>query len=121
MSHVPGGVAVRSALTSGSPYPTDAQDRVRQDAADQDDAYPFIIFRRVAIERLRGLDGSLHAILETFHVECWGETREQSDELEAQVVAALEAAGYYPGENDPDGIDPEVRVKAAVVAVDIWS
>jgi len=115
-----GGEAIRAALIAGSPT-TDAGNRVRQDAADENDDFPFIIFRRVAVDRLRGLDGSLHATKETFQVECWGDTREQSDELEAQAISLLEAAGYYPDGNEVDGLDPEVKVRAAVFAVDIWS
>jgi hypothetical protein len=115
-----GGEIIRAALTAGSPIPTDAGLRVRQDAADEQDAYPFIIFRRVAVFRDRGLDNTLLATKETFHVECWGETREESDDLETQAVAALEAAGRPPSDNDPDGLDPDVKVRAAVIVVDIW-
>ncbi len=116
-----GGELIRAALTSGSPDPTGAGTKVRQDAADENDDYPFIIFRRVAVDRLRGLNGELHATKETFQVECWGETRAQSDDLEAQAVAALESAGYYPDGNEVDGLDPDVKVRAAVFAVDIWT
>lgn len=116
-----GGEIIRAALTAGSPLPTAAGTKVRQDAADQDDTFPFIIFRRADVTRLRGLDGSLHTTKETFHVECWGENRAESDALEAQALAALHAAGQYPDGNDPDGIDPEVKVRAAVFLVDIWT
>ncbi|HKX44621.1 MAG TPA: hypothetical protein VJO99_25915 [Burkholderiaceae bacterium] len=115
-----GGEILRAALT-GSPFPTDAQDRVRQDAADEEDPYPFIIFRRVDVKRERGLDNTLLATREMFHVECWGETREQSDLLEAQAIAALDAAGYPCDGNDPDGVDPDIKVRAGVFAVPIWS
>jgi len=118
---VTGGEIIRAALTAGSPLPTDAAGRVRQDAADEDDEFPFIIFRRVEVERLRGLDGSLHATKETFHVECWGETRAQSDALEAQAIAALAAARRYCDGNEPDGLDPEVKVRSAVFLIDIWT
>ncbi len=116
-----GGEVLYAALATGSPLPTDALDRVRQDAADEGDPFPFIVFRRVAVERLRGIDGSLHATHETFHVESWGETRAESDVLEAQAIAALEIAGLYPNGNEPDGIDPDVKVRAAVFEVDVWS
>ena len=115
-----GGEILRAALIAGSPVATAAGTKVRQDAADENDLYPFIIFRRVAVERQRGLDGTLLATRETFHVECWGETREESDLLEMQAIPAIEAAGYFPDGNDVDGIDPDVKVRAAVFVVDIW-
>lgn len=116
-----GGERIRAALTSGSPDPTDAGTRARQDAADESDVYPFIIFRRTDVDRQRGIGGELLALRETFQVECWGETRAQSDDLETQAVAALEAAGFYPDGNEPDGLDPEVKVRAAVFMVDVWT
>lgn len=114
-----GGERLRAALVAGAG--TDAGARVRQDAADQEDAYPFIIFRRVEVDRLRGLDGSLHATKEIFHVECWGETRDQSDAIEAQALALLQTAGLYADGNEPDGLDPEVKVRAAVFELVIWT
>lgn len=114
-----GGQIISSVLATG--LPTDAGLRIRQDAADEEDILPFIIYRRVNVERLRGLDGSLHATRETFHIECWGLTRVACELLESQALLAFDAAGYYPDGNEPDGIDPEVKVRAAVFAVDIWS
>ena len=114
-----GGERLRSALIAGAA--TDAGSKVRQDAADQSDEYPFIIFRRVEVERLRGIDGTLHATKEIFHIECWGKTRAESDVLEAQALAALQAAGLYADGNEPDGLDPEVKVRAAVFMIDLWT
>lgn len=116
-----GGEILRAALTAGSPDPTAAGDKVRQDAADEQDIPPFIIFRRVDVFRDRGIDGTLLSIKETFHIECWGEDRAGSDLLEEQAIAALYAADLFPDSNDPDGIDPEVKVMAAVFAVDVWT
>lgn len=116
-----GGEILRAVLTAGSPLPTLAGLRVRQDAADETDDFPFVIFRRISVVRQRGLDNTVLAVCETFHVESWGETRAESDELETQVVAVLEASGYPPLDNEPDGLDPDVKVRAAVFAVDIWT
>lgn len=116
-----GGEIIRAALIAGSPLPTDAGLKVRQDAADEQDNEPFIIFRRVDVERQRGLDGTLLAMKETFNVECWGETRADSDALEYQAIAALNAAGRFCDGNEVDGLDPDVKVRAAVFAVDIWT
>lgn len=115
-----GGERVRAALISGSPM-TSAGTKVRQDAADEEDEYPFIIFRRTEVERQRGVGGELLATRETFQVECWGENRAASDTLEAEAVSALEATGLYPDGNEPDGLDPDVRVRAAVFTVDVWT
>lgn len=114
-----GGERLRAALIAGAG--TSAGRKVRQDAADEDDEYPFIIFRRVEVERLRGLNGVLHAGKETFHVECWGDDREESDALEDEAIAALQTAGLYCDGNEPDGLDPEVKVRAAVFLIDIWT
>lgn len=116
-----GGERIRAALVTGSPYPTSAGDKCRQDAADQKDVEPFIIFRRVKVQRTRGLDNTLLAMCETFQVECWGMTRGASDDLEAQAIAALEAVGLLAEDNEPDGLDPEVVVKAAVFVVCVWA
>jgi hypothetical protein len=116
-----GGEIIRAVLTGGSPAPTDAGDKVRQDAADQQDEVPYIIFRRVEVFRDRGIDGTLMAVRERFVIECWGAERSDSDMLEAQATAALQAATYYPEDNEVDGIDPEVKVMAAVFAVDVWT
>lgn len=110
-----------AALTAGSPTPVSDATEVRQDAADEEDAYPFIIFRRVAADRQRGIGGELLVTRTTFHVECWGTTRAESETLEAEAIAALEAAGIYPDGNEVDGLDPDVKVRAAVFAVDVWS
>lgn len=112
-----GGETLHAALTA---LPTDAGLKVSQDAADEGDTFPFIIFRRVAVERIKGISGELLVTRETFHVECWGETRAQSNVLEAQSIAAINAAGMYPDGNEVDGLDPDVKVRAAVFAVDIW-
>lgn len=116
-----GGEILRTVLGTGSPLATDAGDRVRQDAADESDPFPFIIFRRVEVYRERGLDNTLLAKKETFHVECWGENREESDVLEEQAIDALLAAGYPAENNEPDGLDPDVKVRAAVFVVCIWT
>lgn len=116
-----GGDIIRSVLATGSPLPTNAGDRIRQDAADESDEYPFIIFRRVDVERQRGLNGTLLAMCETFHVECWTEYREDADALQDQAIAALNAAGYFAGGNEPDGLDPDVKVRASVFLIAIWT
>lgn len=114
-----GGERLRAALIAAPG--TSAARKVRQDAADEKDEYPFIIFRRVEVESLRGLDGTLHATREVFHVECWGEDRAESDALEQEALALLQTAGLFSEGNEPDGLDPDVKVRAAVFVVDVWT
>lgn len=112
---------LHSILTSGSPWPTDAQDRVRFDAVNQDDAPPYIVLRRVNVKRDYGLDNTLLSQKEFFHVECWGKWREDAQGMEEQVVAALAAEGIVPEPNEPDGLDPNVDVRCTVVVVALWA
>jgi hypothetical protein len=113
-----GGTLLRAVLT-GSPG-TSAGSRVRADAADEKDIYPFIIFRRTTVDRIYGLDNTRLGVREDFSIECWGDTPAAAQALEAEVVAALAAADLPVNPNDPDGNDPMVGVNAAVVNVSIW-
>lgn len=115
-----GGTQLRAILT-GSPLATGAGTRVRADAADEKDTYPFIIFRRVEVHREYGLDNTLLGTREDFAIECWADTPAQAQALEAEVVAALLAEGIPVTPNDPDGNDPVVGVNAVVVNVSIWT
>lgn len=116
-----GGTLLRSILTTGSPSPTGAGSRVRADAADEKDRYPFIIFRRTGVDRTFGLDNTLLATREDFAIECWADTPSAAQALESEVVDALLAEGWPPTPNDPDGNDPVVGVNAVVVNVSIFS
>ena len=107
---------LRGILINGSPV-TAAGDRVRTDAGNEDDAYPFVIGRRVAVERTFGLDNTLLEHKETYSLECWGETRDQASDLEDQVVTLLVGAGLPPDPNGPDGIDPLLRHLRVCVVV----
>jgi len=93
---------------------------VRADLAIETDAYPFIVFKRVGIEPLFGLDNTLHLTKETFQVECWGEHRSQSSDIAELAIAALIAAGMPPSPSDPDAIDPEIGARAVVLNVEIF-
>ena len=110
---------IRGILINGSPR-TAAEDRVRTDAGNEDDAYPFVIGRRVAVDRQFGLDNALLGHKETYLLECWGETRDQASDLEDQVVNLLLGAGLPPDPNGPDGIDPVVDVRCCAVFLTVW-
>jgi hypothetical protein len=94
----------------GSPL-TSAQDRVRTDKANRDDFFPYVVGHRVTREPHYGLDNTLHYIRFVFHIECWGETREEAAALEDEVTDLLEAAGYPLDANGPDGLDPNEDVR----------
>jgi hypothetical protein len=113
-----GAEILRDAITLGSPDPTYAR-AVRQDLADEADEFPYIVFRRIAVERDIGLDGTLLGVRETYHVECWGHNREEEMVLENRVVDLLLAAHLPPRSNDTDGLDPSMLVRAGVIVVDV--
>lgn len=115
-----GWLQIITALSTGSPAPTSAGDKIRVDAANDNDAYPFIVGHSVATVRERGLDNTLLFVKETFHLELWGETREQANQLEQEVVDALNAAGLYEDPNGPDGFDPNVDVRCVDLFVPTW-
>jgi hypothetical protein len=113
-----GAEILRNAIALGSPDPTFAT-AVRQDVADENDEAPFIIFRRVAVDRDVSLDGTLMGVTETYHIECWGDNREQEMVMENTVVDLLLAAGWPPRSNDTDGFDPTMKLRAGVIVVNI--
>lgn len=114
-----GSEQIRSALTAGSPYPTSAEDRVRSDAADEEDATPYAVFRRIAVDREYGLDNTLLAMTETFQIFCWGATPTEAQQLEQETVDALLANDLVPGPNDPDAVNFDVGDNVVVITVDV--
>lgn len=114
-----GAEILRTALVGGSPNPTFAN-AVRQDLADEADEFPYIIFRRVGVYRDFGLYNTLLAVKETYHIECWGDNRAQEAEMEDRCVDLLIAAGLPPSENESDGFDPTMKVRAGVIVVEFW-
>lgn len=107
------------ALGAGSPT-LSCGDRIRTDAANDEDPYPFIVGHSYSTERDFGLDGTLLSTKELFHVELWGETREQANQLEAEVLERLIAADLLPEPNGPDGFDPTVDVRCVDLFVPTW-
>jgi hypothetical protein len=113
-----GSDVILAALTAGSPAPTSAT-VVRVDVADEGDRFPFVVFRRVDVQRDYGLGNVLLGTREVFEIECWGKTRDASEDLEAEVIDALAAADLPVIPNDPDALDPTVKAKAVVVRVEV--
>lgn len=114
-----GAEILRAVLVGGSPDPTFAT-AVRQDLEDENDTYPYIVYRRVDVYREFGLDDTLLAVRETYHIECWGHNRAQEMDMEERVVDLLIAAGLPPRANETDGLDPQMKVRVGVLVVDVW-
>lgn len=112
---------LRTALLANSALSTAVGGRVRQDIGNQNDAYPFIVFKQVGNTTERGLDNSLHARAEDFQVESWGATRAASAEIHALVEEALMDADLPADPADPDAIDPDIGARACVWNVRIWT
>ena len=93
--------------------------RIRPDLASETDDLPFVVFKRSALLRHTGLDGTVHGTTETFEIECWAVTRSASIEVAEQALLALDAARLDASEAGPDGIDPDFRDRVTVLTVDI--
>lgn len=88
-------VTALSAVASGRVYPQ---------AAPQDAAMPFVVYRRVASEPINTIHGTIAATKSTFVFECWAADYSSaltlSDALKAAVVAS--ALDYT---NEPSAAD----------------
>lgn len=93
--------------------------RIYADLAPEGADFPFVIFKRSALLRHTGLDGTVHGTTETFEVECWAENRSRSVDVSEQALLALDAADLTADEAGPDGIDPELLDRVTVLTVDI--
>lgn len=119
------GWEVISALLVGASPRSRAGEKVFIDSApdvpdDGENPYPFVVGHRVAVKRDYGLDNTLLEHKETYMLECWGETRNESNELADEVAATLEVGGFPPDDNGPDGLDPVVDVRCTVLYVSCW-
>jgi hypothetical protein len=93
--------------------------RIRVDFAEAGDAYPFVIIKRAGLDFVRGLGGQRLGQVETFEIECWGNTRSESVAVSEQANLALEAAQLYATQAQPDGVDPDLLARVTVLSVDI--
>jgi hypothetical protein len=112
---------LRAALVAYAPLVSEVGDRVREDTGNEDDDYPFLVFRQTGNNPIRGLDGSLHARAEDFQIESWGATRAQSMAVHALVEEALLEADLECDPADPNAIDPDIGARAGVWNVRIWT
>ncbi len=109
-----------SGLLVGASPRTRAGDRIYIDSAPDGETYPVVIGHRVAVKRDYGLDNTLLEHKETYQLECWGETRDESGDLSDEVAVILEASGLPLDDNAPDGLDPVVDVRCVVLYVSVW-
>lgn len=93
--------------------------KVRVDFADETDTEPFVVIKRAGLEFIRGMLGDRLGENETFEVECWGKSRSQAIDVSEQAALALEAANLPPDRVEPDGTDPELLTRVAVLSVQI--
>lgn len=110
---------IKSALSAHAGLAALVGTRIRADLGDPDDDYPFVVFKRSGLQRITGLDGSVHGQIETFEIECWADNRSQSVNVFEQALQALDAAGLVAEEGDADGIDPELLQRVTVARVDV--
>jgi hypothetical protein len=103
---------------------TDAADRVRPEAAEQDDELPLVIFKRRSFEKPPLLDGgSLDLAKTVFDFECWASTKAAAHTLAEQVASALDASAilYRTREPSPeDEYEASTDEKCAPVRYSFW-
>lgn len=98
--------------------------RVYPQAAPQDAALPFVVYRRVAYEPVNLLGGRADNARSTFTFECWGATLDAALTTAAAVVAAIEAAAAlatrYRVDAPGDEYEPAVDVFMEAVGYSFW-
>nr|WP_297526950.1 DUF3168 domain-containing protein [uncultured Roseateles sp.] len=112
---------IKAALEGDAELVAAVGGRIRVDFARENDAYPFVVYKRSALDREKGLDGKVQAEMETFEIECWADTRDASVGISELAMAALDAADLDPEEAQPDGVDPELLKRATVLSVQVWT
>lgn len=112
---------IKAALDGDAALVAAVGGRIRVDFAREDDAYPFVVFKRAGLEREKGLDGKVQAEKETFEIECWAGTRDASVAVSELAMAALDAADLDPEAAQADGVDPELRERVTVLSVEVWT
>ena len=115
------GMAFTDALIDHADVHVTLVDRRHAAGGHWNDAYPFVVYKRSALDREKGLDGKVQAEMETFEIECWADTRDASVGISELAMAALDAADLDPEEAQPDGVDPELLKRATVLSVQVWT
>lgn len=109
------------ALTSGSPLPTRAGDRVYGVLLPQGVAYPAVSYQRIS--SVPGVDLSGHNGLDQvrLQVDAWAETYGDAKELAEEIRAALTAARFQALlDNDFDDFEAESKIYRASSDYLLW-
>lgn len=93
--------------------------RIAADRIEQGAARPFIVFTRTATERTKGLNGVVHGVQATLDVQCWADTRAQSEAVAEAAQSAIEQA-LQTIANRSAGYDAELDLEAALLSVVWW-
>lgn len=108
-------VTALSAVAGGRVYPQ---------AAPQEAALPFVVYRRVAYEPVNLLAGAATNARSTFTFECWGASLDSALTTAAAVVAAVNAAATlasrYRVDAAGDDYEPVVDAFMEPVSFSFW-
>jgi hypothetical protein len=98
--------------------------RVYPQAAPQDAALPFVVYRRTAYEPVNLLQGAATNARSTFTFECWGTTLDSALTTAAAVVAAVEAAAplasRFRVDGSGDDYEPVADVFMEPISYSFW-
>lgn len=109
------------ALTSGSPLPTAAADRVYPTLAKEGAALPRITYQRVSTEPQNTLGG--HALIDRVQVQfdCWASSPLGAALLARQLRLALSDAPFKPTfTSQYDGFEAESRLYRHTLEMSCW-
>lgn len=94
-------------------------DRIYPDIIPEKKPLPAVVFTNPETQRIKGLNGEVHAVRTRFTIASWAATRTAADAIAAAVAVALDAEGQTP--EAPFGAsDPETGCFAGIVEVDWW-
>jgi hypothetical protein len=103
---------------------TDAQDRIRPEAAEEDDVLPLVIFKRQSFETTPLLDGGVGDLAKSiFDFECWAATKAAAHALAEEIAATLDASSivYRTREPSPqDEYESSTDEKCEPVRYSFW-
>jgi hypothetical protein len=99
-------------LTTGSPLPTSAGDRVYGGLLPQDVALPAVQYQRISTEPVADFDGDTTRDFARIQVDCWatsyGAAKTLAREVRSCIAADASLAAYV--ESERDEYDEETRL-----------
>lgn len=112
-------IELRALLIAAPAVTTLVSQRIAVDRIEQGSARPFVVFTRTGTERTKGLDGTVHAVLITFSLQCWADTSAAAEAVADAVEGVLEAAFHTVADRNT-AYDPELDLEAATFVVQWW-